>query len=225
MRALIAMTIFVAGCVSPREKDCKQLLPLVDAAHADPNDDNVAKLRAFDAKDPEVADAASAYAKTMTRVNAGSKAIRDLVAAMKMKSDAGAFSLAMFDASRPHAERLLALCMPATAPPECAALARALESCITPATDDATTEEQLLTCANGFAAVKSQTPATNESIQALAATMRDLEPFARTVGAPAKDVIQASKAQLPKITDAQKARGDSNQAEIRLRALCPPAPR
>jgi hypothetical protein len=218
MRAVTIATVLLVGCVSPRERDCKELLPVLDSH-------DFAKVRSFQAKDPELGDALTAYTKKLERVNAGGKALQDLVAAMKMKGDAGAFSLSMFDASRPHAERLLALCMPANGPPECAALSRALEACITPVKDDTTTEEQLLGCASGFAAVKSTEAATNESIQALAATIRDLEPFARNVGAPAKDVIAAAKAALPKITDAQKAKPEANQAEIGVRALCAPGRR
>jgi hypothetical protein len=214
MRAVMLGAVLLVGCASPREKDCKDLLPILDARDS-------AKLRSFRAQDPAIGDAVTAYTKKIERVNAGTKAVEELVTAMKMKSDAGAFSLSMFDASRPHAERLLALCMPANGPPECAALSRALEACITPAKDDTTTEEQLLECANGFAAVKSPEAATNESIRALAATIRDLEPFARNIGAPAKDVIQAAKEKLPKITDAQKAKPEANKAEIDLRALCP----
>jgi len=53
-------------------------------------------------------------------------------------------------------------------------------------------------------------------------SIRDLEPFARNIGAPAKDVIASAKQILPKITDAQKARADANAAEIHLRSLCAP---
>lgn len=222
MRAMIAALVLCAGCAPPRERDCKALLPLVDAAHADPSDENLAKLKSFYPKEKELVNALTAYAKTVERLNAGSKAVKALSAAMKMKGDAGAFRVEMFDASRPHAERLLRLCMASTPPPECAALSHALDACITPTNDDATAEEQLLSCATGFASVRSNDPATNESIQALATTIRDFEPFARNVGAPAKEVIKAAKEQLPKITDAQEARADANHAEIQLRSLCPP---
>src|SRR5690606_20553856 len=124
-----------------------------------------------------------------------------------------------------HAAHLLSRCMPQNAPPDCAALARALEGCITPAADDTTAEEQLLACATGFASVRSEDPATNESIQALAATMRDLEPFARNVSAPAKEVIRAAKEAAPRINDAGSARADANRAEMELRALCQPGTR
>ena len=221
MRAVIvAATLVIAGCASPREKDCEALLPIVDATHANPSDENLAKLRAFHANDQAVGDQVGAYTRTVERIAAGTKAVQKLSAAMKMKSDAGAFSISMFDPSRPHAERLVALCLPAKAPPECAALALALQACITPEKEDTTVEEQLLSCAAGFAAVKSSDAATNESIQALAATLRDFEPFARNVGAPAKEVIMVTKEVLPKITDAQSARADANGAELKLRTLC-----
>jgi hypothetical protein len=223
MRSVIVVAVLVAaGCTSSREKDCKDLLPIVDAAHANPSEENLARLKGFKAKEQELADAVTAYAKTVERLNGGRRAVDQLVATLKMKSDAGAFSLSMFDASRPHAERLVSLCLPANAPPECAALSRALDACITPAKDDTSAEEQLLTCASDFAAVRSPEPATNESIQALATTLRDFEPFARNIGAPATDVIKAAKEVLPKITDAQKARADANQAEIALRMQCAP---
>lgn len=224
MRAVILAVLAVSGlsaCASPREKDCTALLPVVDASQAHPSDENLAKLRAFSAKDQAIGDQVAAYTRSVERIVSGTKAIEKLSAAMKMKSDAGAFSLSMFDASRPHAERLLSLCLPAKAPPECAALGLALDACTKPEKDDTTVEEQLLGCAAGFAAVKSPDAATNESIQALAATLRDFEPFARNVGAPAKEVIAVTKEVLPKISDAQSARKDANAAELKLRALCP----
>lgn len=217
--------VLLAACTSGHERDCRELLPIVDAAHAEPSDENVAKLKSVYAKDKDLVDAVTAYAKPVARLNSGSKAVNQLVAAMKMKSDAGpAFSLAMFDKSRPHAERLLRLCMPTDAPPApaCAALSRALDSCISPVKDDTTAEEQLLTCANGFAAARADDPPTNEAIQALATTIRDFEPFTRNIGAPARDVVKAAKELLPKITDAQRAGAEANLAEIRIRSLCTP---
>jgi hypothetical protein len=222
MRTLMVLAIatLLNGCTSSREKDCKAVLPIVDAAHADPSDENVAKLKAFTAQDAEVAAAVSAYTKKVERLNSGPKSVRELVAALKMKSDAGAFSMEMFDKTRPFAEYLVGRCMPAQPPPECPALSRALDACITPVKDDTTAEEQLLTCASGFAAVRSEDDLTNEAIQALATTIRDFEPFARNIGAPAKEVVRAAKEMVPKISDARKAGPEANLAEIDLRNLC-----
>jgi hypothetical protein len=96
---------------------------------------------------------------------------------------------------------------------------------VTPPTDDTTAEEQLLTCANGFAAVRTEDAATNVAIQALARTMRDLEPFARNVGAPAKEVIRVAKELSPRFNDSSKARADANRAEMEIRSLCQPGAR
>lgn len=220
MRALIGMSLALLGCTSAKEKDCKEIAPVVSAAHADPSDENIEKLKSFRASDADVGAAVTGYRKQVERLNAGRTATQDLVAAMKMKPGAKPFDLSMFDASRPHAETLFKRCMPQNAPPECAELSRALEACITPARDDTTAEEQLLTCANGFAAVKSPNLTATEAIQALASTIRDLEPFARDIGAPAKQVIAAAKKNLPKIDDAQKARPDVNKMEMAFNATC-----
>lgn len=227
MRSLtIGLALLFMGCASPRDKDCKELLPKVDAAHAKPTSESAASLRAFTPQHPPLRDPTAAYAKAVQRQADAAKALEELIAALKLrKGDGPPFKMEMFDPSRPHAERLLSRCFPANPPADCALLARALEECINPASDDTTAEEQLLTCANGFAAVKSDDAATNESIQALARTMRDLEPFARNVGAPAKEVISVAKKLSPKIQDAQKAKADANAAEMEIRAVCQPGTR
>jgi len=221
MRFVIFLTLVLVGCASPRDKDCKDLLPRVDAAHAKPSPETVAGLRAFEAHEPLLREPAKTYATAVDRQVLAAKAIDQLVAALKMRKGEGPkFSVDMFEPSRPHAERLIARCLPSNAPPDCALLGSALAACVTPKADDTTMEEQLLTCAAGFAAVKSEDAATNESIQALARAMRDLEPFARNVGAPAKEVIRVAKEVSPRVNDANKARADANAAEIEIRSIC-----
>lgn len=226
MRTVIlsAIALVLTGCTS-REKECKEALPLVEAAQANPTDENLARLKSFKARDPEVDGAVAAYSKAVERLLGSQKAFEQLVASFKMKGDAGAFEMSMFDASRPHADRLYSRCLPTDAPPECADLARALEACAAPEKDDTSAEEQLLFCADRFAAVHSPDKATNDSIQAVAKAMRDLEPFARNVGAPAKEVIRTAKELAPKVSDQQRARGSVMRAEIAVRAVCQPGPR
>lgn len=227
MRALTAaaFVVLLAAC-STREKECKEALTLVEAADAQPNDETLARLKAFKARDAELDGAVATYAKTIERLVVSQKAFAQLVASFKMKSDAGtSFKMEMFDASRPHADRLYGRCLPPDAPPDCAELAHALEACAAPERDDTSAEEALLSCANRFGAVRSTDKATNESIQAVAKAMRDLEPVARNVGAPAKEIIKTAKELAPKISDSQRARRSAARASLNVRNVCQSAPR
>lgn len=221
MRALISTVglLVIAGC-STREKECKEALPLVQAAHANPTEATLAPLKAYKARDSELDEAVTAYAKTIERVLGSEKAFADLVVSFEMKGDAGGFKMEMFDASRPHADRLYSRCLPSDAPPECAELARVLEACASPERDDTTVEQQLLFCATRFGAVTSNDKDANASIQAVAKAMRDLEPFARDVGAPAKKVISTAKTLAPKINDRERARAAATRAEMHVRWVC-----
>lgn len=227
MRSLILMaSVVVLAACSTREKECKEALPLVEAANAEPNDETLARLKAFKARDAELDGAVASYAKALERLLVSQRAFAQLVASFKMKSDAGtSFKMEMFDASRPHADRLYGRCLPADAPPDCAELARALEACAAPERDDTSAEEALLSCANRFGAVRSTDKATNESIQAVAKAMRDLEPFARNVGAPAKEIIKTAKELAPKVGDSQRARASAMRAAMDVRNVCQSAPR
>jgi hypothetical protein len=104
--------------------------------------------------------------------------------------------------------------------PDCVGLERALEQCVTPVADDTSTEEQLLACATAIGKVRSEDQATSESIQQLATALRDLEPMARRVRAPARDVIRAAKQHAGEISKQTVARTEVERAEGAVRELC-----
>lgn len=226
MRALIVSVLLLSGCTPPIEKECNEAMPVVEAARANPNDATLANLKAYRARDQRLNEAVVTYTKTIERVVESQKAFDQLVAALKMKPEAkGTFQLSMFDKSRPYADQLARRCYDPEAPPDCAELTRALEACIAPEKDDTTVEEQLLTCANKVSAVHSPDKRTNESIKMVVQTMHDLEPVARNVGAPAKEVIRVAKDLSQKISDGDRSRAAAKRAELEIRKICQPGRR
>ena len=237
----------LAGCASPREKDCKAVMPLVEEsksarvagvadggllqpAFAERPRRTASALRALPLNDPAMKPAVHALADANDRFATSMAALDRLVAAMKMRPGTPSpIGANVFDVARPSVERLMKRCGLVMRTPQqralsdCVALERALEQCVTPATDDTTVEEQLLTCATAVGNVRSDDASTTEAIQQLAATLRDLEPAARNVGAPAKEVIVAARQHAGEISKQSAARGDVEHAEGIIRGLCKPA--
>lgn len=238
----------LAGCTSPREKDCKRVLPLVEESKsarvvgvmdgglvhptfAERPRQTANTLRALPLDDPQMKPAVAALADANDRFATAMAGLDQLVAAMKMKPGAPVpFGANFVDTLRPNVERLMKRCGVVVRTEQqrsltdCIGLERALEQCVTPAADDTTAEEQLLACASAVGKVRSDDAATNESIQALATTLRDLEPVTRNIGAPAKDVIHAARQHAPQISKQSVARAEVERAEGAIRGLCQPRP-
>ena len=203
---------------------------LVQTTFADRPRRTANALRALKLDDPQMKPAVAALADANDRFATAMARLDEVIAAMKMKPGAPAPLAPNFlDAARPHVEHLVKRCgivmrtEQQRALPDCIALERALEQCVTPTADDTTAEEQLLTCASTIAKIRSDDAATNEAIQQLATTLRDLEPTARNIGAPAKEVIRAARQHASEISKQSAARAEVERAEGAVRALCAPA--
>ena len=242
-----ATTVAVfASCSSPREKDCKVVLPLIEesrrARAGGPMDAGIAlpkfaerprrttsALRSLSLRDPGMKPAVNELADANERFAATMAALDQFVVALRIKPGAPtAFTPNYLDTLEPHTKRIAERCgfifrtEQQRALPDCIALEQAFEQCVTPATDDINAEEQLLTCATAVDRVHSDDRATKESIRQLAAKLRDLEPIARNIGAPAKEVIHSFK-QLGGVFGKQSAAlTEMQRAEEAILELCQP---
>ena len=245
--------VAMSGCASPRDRDCKALLPLLDERaptigssilppptrpdvtdggivkthFADAPREMATKLRAYALRDPAMREPVAALARATDDRAAAMASLDGLVLAMKVKRGEGLLSaVAQADAAKAHIDRLVQRCgilfrTPAQqALPDCVAIERAIERCVTPPSDDTTAEQQLLTCASAFAEVRSNDATTIEAKSALAAAMRSFEPFAHQVGASAREILRASKEIPPVISKQSAAREDADKASAAIRALC-----
>ena len=233
----------LVGCTSPREKDCKVVMPLVEESQnarivgvmdggtvqptfAERPRRTASSLRALTLDDPQMKSAVTALAEAHDRFATAMAAIDHFVSAMKLEAGSPPMAFNFIDGVRPHVERVMKRCgivmrtEQQRALPDCIALERALEQCVTPAKDDTTAEEQLLTCATAVGKVHSEDAPTNESIQQLSATLRSLEPVTRNIGAPAKEVIRAARQHSGEISKQTVARTEVERAEGTIRGLC-----
>ena len=234
----------LAGCTSPREKDCKKIMPLVEESKsarvvgvidggllqptfAERPRRTADALRALVLDDPQMKPPVMALADANERFATAMAAFDQLVSTMKLeKGAARPFAPNILDSVRPHVEQLVKRCglgvrtEQQRALPDCIALERALQECVTPAADDTPAEEQLLTCASTVGKIRSEDEASNQSLQQLATTLRDLEPMARNIGAPAKEVIRAARQHAGEISKQSVARAEVERNESALRELC-----
>lgn len=243
--SVVAFTVGVlAGCTSPREKDCKKVMPLVEESKAarvvgamdaglvqptfaDRPRRTANALRALVLDDPQMKPAVTSLADANDRFATAMAGLDQLVSAMKIKpGTASPLAPNILDPVRPHVERLMKRCGIVMRTeqqrmlPDCIALERALQQCVTPAADDTSAEEQLLTCATTMSKIRSEDEATNESIQQLATTLRDLEPMTRNIGASAKEVIRAARQHAGEISKQSFARTEVERTESSVRELC-----
>ena len=235
----------LVGCTSPREKDCKVVMPLVEESKnarivgvmdgglvqptfAERPRRTASSLRALTLDDPQMRTAATALAEAHDRFASAMAAIDQVVSAMKLRAGSPPMAFDFIDTVRPHVERVMKRCgivirsEQQRALPECIALERALEQCVTPEADDTTAEEQLLTCATAVGKVRSEDAPTNESIQQISTTLRNLEPATRNIGAPAKEVIRAARQFSNDISKQTVTRTEVERAEDTIRGLCQP---
>ncbi len=235
----------LVGCTSPREKDCKVVMPLVEESKharivgvmdgglvqptfAERPRRTASSLRALTLDDPQMKTAVTALADAHDRFATAMAAIDQLVSAMKLRVASPPMAFDFIDTLRPHVERVVQRCgivvrtEQQRALPECIALERALEKCVSPEADDTTAEEQLLTCATAVGNVRSEDAPTNESIQQIAGIMRSLEPVTRNIGVPAKEAIRAARQFSGDISKQTVTRTEVERAEGTIRGLCQP---
>jgi len=229
MRALI-LGLVLCSCASPRTKDCATLTPLLDEAKASRTLALGSKLadrpkragdaiRAVQVRDDAMKAPVFRLLDANDRYVAAMASLDELVTALRLTPNgtrgASDVQRAIEDA-RPHVERLVSRCwvIAEEAGPECASLRAALERCITPENDDITAEEQLLTCSMAVENVKT------EDAVMVARTLRALEPFARNVGAHAREALDIAKKLAPKVGVQSAARTDAEKADAEIRALC-----
>lgn len=243
----MVVVLATAGCTSAREKDCKALLPLAEEAAAARNlappslDAGTGPITTtFAARPRRSADAlrqaattdaatnapASALANAMAHYATALETVDRTVAALSLRPMEGTLSPdainGVAEAAAPLFERcgLILRTERQKALPECAALEAAVATCLTPRTDDATAEEQLLGCATAVEGVRSADASTSGSVRRLGEALRRIEPLARSVGVPAKQATRL-------VTDATKAmaalpdaRAAAERADADLRAVC-----
>jgi hypothetical protein len=239
---IFSIVLVLTGCASPREKDCKAVVPLVEQsmhARAMPFADAggvqafaerprqvAGELRALRAADPTIALGVTALAGANERLATAMGAFDELRTAMRIKPGSPAVGLEVVESTKPDVQRLLERCgivmrtEEQRALPDCIALERALERCITPPTDDTTAADQLMACATALDAVRSDEAAANESIHRIASALRSIEPVARNIGTPARELIRIAMRLSPTINAHTAARDDALRAEQTLRDLC-----
>lgn len=245
-RCITGLLLFVLSlaCTSPREKDCKAVLPGVESAKqargfliapdagtgqrfAEPHRRAAAELRAIALADPLMKSPVTALADATDRLAKVMAAIEELTNSLKLRPEGPSMLGPILDGAGPPVERLATRCglfAPSEAQralPDCQGLGRALESCLTPQTDETTAEELVMTCAKSVEGVRSDDPAAGESIRQIASTIRDLEPVARSIGIPAKELVQLIIKLTKRASEQSAARHEAEQAEAQLRALCP----
>lgn len=243
MRRLLVLVLAASAsaCVSPRKKDCAALVPLVReasaardlavgdaglgaASFAERPSRAAAALHGVVLRDQALMAPAARLAEAMDRFAAAMKSLDELVDGLRLdpgaRVDASAYGRAIEEA-RPHVEHLLRRCA-TSAGEECTALRTALERCVSPERDDTTAEELLLACAGAVEAVRSDDARTAEAVSAVTRAVRSLEPLARRVRAPAKEVLALAERLRVRIDAQARARADAAAAEHEIGALCQP---
>jgi hypothetical protein len=245
---VVTVVVVSGGCTAPREKDCKAIVPILDDARAsrtfalgdaglgatrfaDRPRRIASDLRALTIHDPPVKDAVGRFLSATDRYASAMAALDELVSALKLQDGSGpdlrAVDRAIQDA-RPDVERLLQRCAINVASgderrrQDCLALEHALARCVTPSQDDTTAEELLLTCAAAIDGVPTTDLASRDALMRVARALRAVEPFAREVRAPAKEVVANATRLAPKITVHTSARTDAERADAEIRAICQP---
>lgn len=249
--ALVGLLV-LGGCTSARERDCKALLPLADEAGAarklavaPPSDAGAGPLRpSLAARPRRVADAlrqitpegpatkppAAALADAMGRYASALETVDRVIAGLGVRPVPGTLGPEALDGISEPIVPLAERCgfpLPTEAQkalPECIALESAMATCLTPKTDDATVEEQLLGCATAIENVRSSDANVTTAVRRLGEGLRRVEPLSRSIGVPAKQAVRLVSEGAKAAGELTAARRDAERADADLRAVCRPKP-
>jgi hypothetical protein len=240
MRRPIGAAVLVAGallpaCGTPRQRDCRELMPLVaevdavlvppalpDAATspfvldavADRYAGLSAKVGAWTARDASLKPSVHALADALDHAAEASKGVHDSIGALHLDIDfrqwAPEHRPPPFDAVAPLFERCFVPFQLSTKPaPECAPLSSALDSCRSPPADTSAAAA-LDACTARVARIHSADAPTEAALGALVAVLTWLHPLAEHIRVPAPDAVN-------QLTTAVHAAADLRAAEDEVR--------
>jgi hypothetical protein len=243
------LVIALAGCTSPRERDCTALLPLADRARAATWTETARDAGLAVDVSPELGESARRVATSLREIptrdpatKAPSVAVADATARFAGALDNGQRILGALkipprelqalvsdgrtDALAEDVARVMEHCgllvgsEAARARPECIAFDRALTMCTTPRTDDVTVEEQLLDCASAVESVRAGDAAVASAFRHFGEAMRRAEPLARSVGVPAREALRLAREGTLAAVELSAAQKAITRADADLRAVC-----